>query len=99
VHGSAPDIAGRGLANPLGAISSVAMLLRHTAHLEREARDVEEAISAVLDAGHRTPDLKDGAGNSTSGTSEIGTRVVEALAKIASPRNTDSSVGKHASPK
>src|SRR5437588_8903614 len=58
VHGSAPDIAGRGLANPLGAISTAAMLLRHTAKLEQEADDIEEAISAVLHAGHRTQDLK-----------------------------------------
>jgi 3-isopropylmalate dehydrogenase len=83
VHGSAPDIAGRGLANPLGAIASAAMLLRHTAHLEQESQDVEKAIRVVLEAGHRTPDLKNGAGNDTSGTSEIGTRVVEALAEIA----------------
>lgn len=87
VHGSAPDIAGRGLANPLGAISSAAMLLRHTAHLEQEARDIEEAIRIVLDAGYRTPDLKDAAGNYTSGTSEIGTQVVEALAEIADRRH------------
>jgi 3-isopropylmalate dehydrogenase len=83
VHGSAPDIAGRGLANPLGAIASAALLLRHTAQLEREAQDVEEAIGVVLNAGYRTPDLKDEAGNYTSGTSEIGTRVVEALIEIA----------------
>src|SRR5256885_16357063 len=59
VHGSAPDIAGRGLANPLGAIASAAMLLRYTAHLEQEAQDVEEAIRVVLDSGYRTPDLED----------------------------------------
>src|SRR3712207_4063074 len=57
VHGAAPDIAGRGTANPCGAILSAAMLLHHTARLEQEARDVEEAVLSVLDAGHRTPDL------------------------------------------
>src|SRR5437763_12638858 len=57
VHGSAPDIAGREMANPLGAIASAAMLLRYTARLEQEADDVEEAIRMVLDAGYRTPDL------------------------------------------
>src|SRR5262249_11380933 len=52
VHGSAPDIAGRNLANPLGAIASAAMLLRHTAHLEHEAEELEQAIGAVLDDGY-----------------------------------------------
>jgi len=87
VHGSAPDIAGRGLANPLGAISSAAMLLRHTAHLELEAQDIEEAIRVVLEDGQRTADLKDPAGNYTSGTSELGALVVEALAEIADRRH------------
>lgn len=88
VHGSAPDIAGRGLANPLGAISSAAMLLRHTAGLEQEADDVEEAISAVLGAGYRTQDLKDESVNYTSSTSEIGALVVEALTEIADRRHS-----------
>src|SRR5207245_608207 len=57
VHGSAPDIAGRGIANPLGAIASAAMLLRHTMHLENEAADIEAAIENVLDAGYRTRDI------------------------------------------
>src|SRR5438552_7852935 len=56
VHGSAPDIAGRGMATPLGAIASAAMLLRQTAGLEVEAADVEAAISAVLNNGYRTRD-------------------------------------------
>ncbi|MCA1555653.1 MAG: 3-isopropylmalate dehydrogenase, partial [Acidobacteria bacterium] len=51
VHGSAPDIAGRGIANPLGAIASAALLLRHTARLEQEARDITTAIEDVLGAG------------------------------------------------
>src|SRR5438045_7091798 len=50
IHGSAPDIAGRDIANPLGAIASAALLLRYSAKLEREAGDVEAAISRVLDA-------------------------------------------------
>jgi 3-isopropylmalate dehydrogenase len=88
VHGSAPDIAGRGLANPLGAISSASMLLRHTAHLEQEAQDIEEAIRVVLEEGHRTPDLKDETGNhTTSGTSTLGALVIEALAEIADRRH------------
>src|SRR5207244_4482861 len=57
VHGSAPDIAGRDIANPLGAIASAAMLLRHTMHLENEAADIEAAIENVLDAGYRTREI------------------------------------------
>jgi 3-isopropylmalate dehydrogenase len=57
VHGSAPDIAGKGIANPLGAILTAAMLLRHSAHLEPEAQAVESAVRTVLDRGYRTADL------------------------------------------
>jgi 3-isopropylmalate dehydrogenase len=57
IHGSAPDIAGQGIANPLGAILSVAMLLRHSFQLEAEAAAIESAVRAVLAAGHRTRDL------------------------------------------
>ena len=52
VHGSAPDIAGTNRANPFGAIASVAMMLRHTAHLAREAELIERAVENVLDAGY-----------------------------------------------
>src|SRR5207248_2428849 len=58
VHGSAPDIAGRGQANPLGAIASAALLLRYSARLEQEATDIEAAIRGTLEAGYRTPDLR-----------------------------------------
>jgi 3-isopropylmalate dehydrogenase len=58
VHGSAPDIAGQGIANPIGAIASAALLLRHTCKLEREAKTLEEAISRTLHEGYGTPDLK-----------------------------------------
>ena len=60
VHGSAPDIAGRGIANPFGAIASAALLLRYTGKLEQEAADVEDAIRSVLKAGYRTPDINAG---------------------------------------
>jgi len=87
VHGSAPDIAGKGLANPLGAIASAAMLLRYTARLEQEADDVEEAIRTVLDAGYRTPDLERRRERSiAANTSEIGELVIEALMEIADRR-------------
>jgi 3-isopropylmalate dehydrogenase len=87
VHGSAPDIAGRGLANPLGAIASAAMLLRHTACLEQEAQDIEEAILTVLEARHRTQDLDRGSsGRSVVTTFEMGSLVADALAEIADRR-------------
>jgi 3-isopropylmalate dehydrogenase len=57
IHGSAPDIAGKGIANPLGTISSAAMLLRHSLGLEEEARVVERAVDAVVTAGARTADM------------------------------------------
>ncbi|HZD76190.1 MAG TPA: 3-isopropylmalate dehydrogenase [Acidobacteriaceae bacterium] len=57
VHGSAPDIAGKGIANPLGAILTAAMLLRHSAHLEGEAQAVESAVRTVLERGYRSADL------------------------------------------
>jgi 3-isopropylmalate dehydrogenase len=57
VHGSAPDIAGKGLANPLGAILTSALILRHSAGLETEAHAIETAVRKVLETGFRTPDL------------------------------------------
>ncbi|MDX2030005.1 MAG: 3-isopropylmalate dehydrogenase [Blastocatellia bacterium] len=58
VHGSAPDIAGKGIANPLGAIASAAMLLRYSCKLETEARALENALTETLREGFGTPDLK-----------------------------------------
>jgi 3-isopropylmalate dehydrogenase len=60
VHGSAPDIAGRGIANPLAMFGSVALMLRHAFDLEREASALESAIDRVLERGLRTPDLASG---------------------------------------
>src|SRR5213080_703256 len=57
VHGTAPDIAGKGIANPIAAILSVAMLLRHTLNLEKDADRVERAVLRVLEQGHRTADI------------------------------------------
>jgi len=79
VHGSAPDIAGRGIANPFGAIASAAMLLRYSAKLVREASAIEEAIRAVLKAGHRTNDIKAGSEGRLAATAEIGQLVREAI--------------------
>ena len=74
IHGSAPDIAGRGIANPYGTILSVAMLLRHSLQAEEAARSVERAVSDAVDAGVVTADL---GGKAT--TTECGTAVVERL--------------------
>jgi 3-isopropylmalate dehydrogenase len=87
VHGSAPDIAGQGIANPLGAIASAAMLLRQTAGLEEEAADIEAAISAVLDAGYRTRDIAQGTSGRLVGTAEMGQLVTEAVVEIADMRH------------
>ena len=57
IHGSAPDIVGKGIANPCGMISSIAMLLRYSLNLEEEAIDVENAIYNVIENGARTADI------------------------------------------
>jgi 3-isopropylmalate dehydrogenase len=66
IHGSAPDIAGTGKANPIGTILSAAMMLRHSFHLEKEAAAVELAVYETLQAGYRTQDIYDGTGNLVS---------------------------------
>ncbi len=78
VHGSAPDIAGKGIANPLGAILSAALLLRHSFQLDQEAASIEDAISNVLNQGSRTADLVR-AGQSQISTPEMGRAVVSEL--------------------
>lgn len=85
VHGSAPDIAGAGIANPCGAIASAAMMLRHSANLEHEAHDIELAIQHVLDAGYRTADIASG-GHVTK-TSEMGELICEAVTEIVDMRH------------
>ncbi len=74
IHGSAPDIAGRGVANPIGAIASAAMLLRYGLGLGEAADVVERAIAAVLGAGARTADLAV-RGETTVSTRELGERI------------------------
>ena len=87
VHGSAPDIAGRGVANPFGAIASAAMLLRYSGGLDSEADDIEEAIQFVLNDGYRTRDIASDGTVYVATTSEIGERVAEAVAEIADLRH------------
>lgn len=77
-HGSAPDIAGKGVANPLATILSVAMLLRYSFNAEAAAKCIEEAVGRVLDQGLRTPDIYT-EGTKKVGTKEMGEAVVAAL--------------------
>jgi 3-isopropylmalate dehydrogenase len=78
VHGSAPDIAGKGIANPLGMIASAALMLRHSFKLEKEAAAVERAISEALAEGYGTPDLKSQAKQVK--TSELGAVIRQKVA-------------------
>lgn len=87
VHGSAPDIAGGNSANPLGAIASAAMLLRHTARLEDEAAEIEAAIQGVLSGGYRTRDIADDILGQVVSTSEMGQLVTEGIAEFADMRH------------
>jgi 3-isopropylmalate dehydrogenase len=81
VHGSAPDIAGKGLANPLGAILTGALILRYTAGLEAEAAAIEASVRKVLELGFRTPDLARGntQGVTVLSTKEMGAKVRETV--------------------
>lgn len=78
IHGSAPDIAGQGKANPLAAIQSFALLLRYSLNLEEPARAVETAVDAVVERGLRTADIAIDASKAAS-TAEIGTAVADAV--------------------
>jgi len=78
-HGSAPDIAGQGVANPLATILSVAMMLRYTFGLEEQAVRVENAVKKVLAQGYRTGDIYE-RGTNKVGTKEMGDAVLAALA-------------------
>ncbi len=89
VHGSAPDIAGKGIANPLGAILSAALLLRHSFQLESEATCIESAVGTALNKGHRTADLVRDRQTPTR-TSEMGWHVAEAVKELAAAANRKS---------
>ncbi|MGC1463587.1 MAG: 3-isopropylmalate dehydrogenase [Terracidiphilus sp.] len=81
VHGSAPDIAGKGLANPLGAILTAALVLRHSGGLEAEAAAIEASVRKVLEQGFRTPDLarSNPQGYPVLSTTEMGAKVRETV--------------------
>ena len=78
VHGTAPDIAGQGIANPIAAVLSAAMLMRYSLNMGRDADRVEAAVLRVLETGHRTRDIAAG-GSKTIGTREMGDLIVGEL--------------------
>src|ERR1700758_2406132 len=88
IHGSAPDIAGKGLANPLGAILTTAMLLRYSANLEQDALAIETAVRKVLEQGYRTADLARSEKDKKMllSTQAMGKQVHEALNEIIDKR-------------
>ncbi|KAK9718458.1 hypothetical protein K7432_005498 [Basidiobolus ranarum] len=83
IHGSAPDIAGQGIANPIGTILSAALLLRYSLNMEAEAKAIENAVKKVLDEtkaggyGYRTKDL-----GGEKGTTEVGDKIVSVLSTL-----------------
>jgi 3-isopropylmalate dehydrogenase len=82
IHGSAPDIAGKGIANPMAQILSFAMLLRYSFDMEEDARTIEAACTKVLASGMRTADIM-APGSARVGTSTMGEAVVRELDKLA----------------
>lgn len=80
IHGSAPDIAGKGIANPIGSILSAAMLLRHSLGQDREAEAIEDAVDAVLEDGARTADIAQGS-EMASSTLEMQDQIISQIEK------------------
>ena len=78
IHGSAPDIAGQGIANPCGMILSIALLLRHSLRLEAEASALERAVSQAIEDGARTPDIT-GDRHPVASTQQVGAAVLNAM--------------------
>jgi 3-isopropylmalate dehydrogenase len=79
IHGSAPDIAGKDIANPIATILSAAMMLRHSFDLEDDAAAIERAVLHVLEQGYRTADIMQ-PGMTKTGTREVGGLIAEAIA-------------------
>lgn len=84
VHGSAPDIEGKGLANPIGAVLSLALLLRHSADDEAAAQHIEQAVASALNAGARTADIA-APGETVLGTQAMADAIIAALATVQIP--------------
>jgi 3-isopropylmalate dehydrogenase len=82
VHGSAPDIMGKGLANPIATILSFAMMLRYSFDMQKQADMLEKAVTTVLEQGLRTADIMQ-EGKTKLSTTEMGEAIVKALATLA----------------
>ncbi len=80
IHGSAPDIAGLDIANPIATILSTAMMLRHSLDLQEEAKAIELAVENVLNSGYRTVDIFEN-GKTLLGTQEMGNQIIDAISK------------------
>ena len=78
IHGTAPDIAGKGIANPIAAIQSLALLLRYSLRLEREANAIERAVDDAIELGLRTPDIAR-PGEQTASTAAVGEAITQAV--------------------
>jgi 3-isopropylmalate dehydrogenase len=78
IHGTAPDIAGKGMANPIAAIQSLALLLRHSLNLEAEAHAVETAVDQAITSGLRTPDIAR-PGEPTATTTQVGDAIADTV--------------------
>ena len=78
IHGTAPDIAGKGIANPIGSILSTALMLRYSLGMTEEATSVEKAVESVLNNGSRTPDIISEGGEKTS-TTDMGDKIAQAI--------------------
>ena len=78
IHGTAPDIAGKGIANPIGSILSTALMLRYSLGMTEEATSVEIAVESVLNNGSRTPDIVSAGGEKTS-TTDMGDKIAQAI--------------------
>ena len=81
IHGSAPDIAGKGLANPLAQVLSLALLLRYSFDMEEDAAAIEQAVENVLANAGRTPDIA-AAGRRQISTSEMGDALLAELSRL-----------------
>ena len=81
IHGSAPDIAGKNIANPIGTIASVAMMLHYSFDLSQEAELIEQAIQLTLDQGFRTKDIE-GVGTTLLGTKEMGDKILQNMGSL-----------------
>ena len=81
VHGSAPDIAGKDIANPIASILSSAMMLKYSLNMDKAADEIDQAIRKVLEKGYRTADIYE-EGMKRAGCREMGRLIIEEMKKI-----------------